>query len=298
MSFSPVYVVTSYKNPAQTVRLLRRLRDDSPRARLIVSHDRKTVPPSAASISAVGAELWMTPEPIEWGDASYLRSQLAILEVLQMDDATWLTFLTGQDYPIRPIAHFERHLETCRADALLEMPDEDPGLDVHLERYLKRSYRMPRSFDRHSIRRIVGKMPGLELSHEPRGQPPYLHRRRWRTPFNEQFPLRKGCDLFALSGRAARTLLDAPPSLLRYYAHTRIPSESYIHTVLRNDPTLTTRNEMLHHARWVASPHPEWLGSEDLDAILSSRRWFARKFREDDRVLDLLDRVLDFEDPL
>lgn len=292
MTSSTVYVVTSYINPHQTIRLLSRIRAESPAARLIVSHDRKMPPPPAAELRAVGAELWLTPEGIEWGDATYLRSQLAVLGNLEMEDDTWITFLTGQDYPVRSIADYEQHLAACGADALLEVPDDDPSLGIHLQRYLVRSYRMPRWVDKHTIRRVVNRLPGFELSHEPRGQPPYLHRRRFRTPFSESFSLRKGCDLFALSGRAARALGDAPPSLLRYYAHTRVPSESYVHTVLRNHPSLTITGEMIHFARWASSPHPDWLGIGDLDEMITSRRWFARKFREDDPVLDVLDRSL------
>lgn len=297
MTASVVYVVTSYKNPQQTLRLLRRMRRDSPDCRLIVSHDRKTPPPPSVGLAAVGAELWITPQPIRWGDASYLESQLAVLRTVQLADTSWITFLTGQDYPVRPLAHFEKHLVTSGADALLEFPDGDPGLPVHLERYLKRSYQMPWWTDRHHVRRVVNRVPGFELSHEPRGQPPYLHRRRLRTPFSEAFPLRKGCDHFSVSGRATRTLLDAPPGLLRYYSRTRIPSESYTHTVLRNAAGLTVRDEMLHYARGDASPHPEWLGTGDLDAMIRSGRWFARKFREDDPVLDVLDTLLETTEP-
>jgi Core-2/I-Branching enzyme len=288
-----VYAVTSYTAPRQTERLVARLRRDRPDARLIVSHDRKMPPPSVDALAAAGAELWLTADPITWGDATYLKSLLAVISQAELGPGDWITILTGQDYPIRPLRDYESHLASGGADMVLEEPDDDPRLPLSLERYLVRSYRLPRWTGRHRIRQVMKHVQGFSMSSEPRGLPPYLHRRRLRTPFDESFTLRKGSDLFALSGRAAAALREADPKLLRYFARTRIPSESYIHTVLRNDSRLRNSAGMLHYARWYDSPHPVWLTESDLDAMLLSGRWFARKFREDDPVLDHLDRILD-----
>jgi hypothetical protein len=287
-----VYVVTSYTAPRQTERLVARLRHDRPDARLIVSHDSKAPPPSTEVLADLRAELWLTPTPVTWGDASYLESLLVVIGRARLHDEDWITILTGQDYPIRPVREFEQHLGECGADMVLEEPD-DPNLGVHLDRYRVRSYRLPRWADRHRIRQVAKHLPGIAISKEPRGLPPYLHRRRLRTPFGPSMELRKGCDLFALSGRAAEVLLSADPRLLRYYQHTRIPSESYIHTVLLNAPHLSNNAGMLHYARWRDSPHPEWLGEADLDDMRDSGLWFARKFQPDDPVLDRLDALLD-----
>jgi len=287
-----VYAVTSYTAPRQTERLVARLRRDSPAARLIVSHDRKMPSPSEDALAAVGAELWLTPSPITWGDASYLESLLAVIAGAELAPDDWIIVLTGQDYPIRPLKHFESHLLACGADMLLEEPDDDPNLPVFLERYLVRSYRLPRWTDRHRIRQVIKHVPGWTMSREPRGLPPYLHRRRFRTPFDENLTLRKGSDLFALSGRAAGILGAVDPKILRYYTHTRTPSESYLHTVLRSDARLRNSAGMLHYARWYDSPHPVWLTSADLAEMRESGHWFARKFRPDDPVLDRLDELL------
>ena len=288
-----VYVVTSYTDPAQTERLVARLRRDSPQSRLIVSHDKKMPPPDAAHLSALGAELRLTNEPITWGDATYLRSLLDVIEAAALAPDDWITILTGQDYPLRPLREYETHLATSAADMLLEEPDDDPRLPLFLARYVSRSYRLPPWTDRHRIRQVMKHIPGFSMSSSPRGLPPDLHRRRLRTPFDDDFRLYKGCDQFALSGRAARVLARADPKLLRYYSHTRVPSESYPHTVLRNDPSLRNLAGMVHYAQWVDTPHPKWLTSEDLDVMLQSGLWFARKFRPDEPLLDELDRLLD-----
>jgi hypothetical protein len=287
------YVVTSYTNPDQTARLVRRLRRESPASRIIVSHDRKAPAPSAESLAQARAELWLTPEPVSWGDATYLRSVLAAIHRLDLRPDDWVTIITGQDYPVRPLGEYEAHLATGGADMALEETEDDPNLPLLLERYLTRAYPLPHWVERHRIRQVVKHTPGISMSREPRGLPPYLLVRRVRTPFSGTFRLYKGCDLFALSGRAAERLLAAPPELLRYFAGTRVPSEAYVHTVLRNEHTLKNDPGMLHYARWEASPHPSWLSTDDLDEMLASGKWFARKFRQDDTVLDLLDDRLD-----
>ena len=96
-----VYVVTSYVNPSQTERLVARLRRGSPGARIIVSHDRKMPTPDADVLDRLQAELWLTPEPVTWGDSTYLRSLLALIERADLAQDDWLTVLTGQDYPLR-----------------------------------------------------------------------------------------------------------------------------------------------------------------------------------------------------
>ena len=113
------YLVTSYRNPEQLFRLLERLRRSSPDARLIVSHDRKSAPLDPGRLADTGATCHRTPQPVTWGDGSYLTSVLAVMATLELADDDWLTVLSGQDYPLRPLADYEAHLATCAADALV-----------------------------------------------------------------------------------------------------------------------------------------------------------------------------------
>ena len=164
-----VYVVTSYVNPRQTERLVARLRRDSPTARIIVSHDCKMPTPDGAALDARDARLWLTAEPVTWGDATYLRSLLAVIERADLAPDDWLTILTGQDYPIRPLREYEDELSACGADMLLEEPDDDPNLPDFLRRYVSRAYRLPSWANRHRIRQVVKRLPGVEMAQSPRG---------------------------------------------------------------------------------------------------------------------------------
>lgn len=282
------YVVTSYRNPDQLVRLLTRLRAGSPDARLVVSHDRKSAPLDVGLLDALGADYRRTPTAITWGDGSYLRSVLAVFEDLALEPTEWVTLLTAQDYPLRPLRDYEARLRKGDVDTILEVgPDDDL-----LERYRRRGWVVPPWADRSLVARVVMKTPGVHWAPRPFGARPRVEVRRLRTPFGPQLRLHKGGDLFALNGKAMAALLAAPKSLLAYYDGCSIPSESYPHTVLLNAPGLRNDSKILHYCRWEASAHPEWLGVDDLADMLASGHYFARKFHQDDPVLDRLDDVL------
>ena len=123
-----------------------------------------------------------------------------------------------------------------------------------------------------------------------------LQVRRLRTPFDDGFSLTMGADQFALNGRALGALVrtvERRPELVRYYYRTRHAAESFFHTVLLNEAGITNRAEELHYKIWRSSAHPEYLTLADLPDMLSSGRWFARKFNPDDPVLDALDERLE-----
>ena len=233
-----------------------------------------------------------TPTPVSWGDGTYLLSVLAAYA----DPAPGPRRLGhdpfGQDYPLRSLVDFEAHLVRSGADALLEDTPATGDERMLRLRYVRRSYRVPQFAARGATGRLVTAVPGLGWAPMPHGLRPMIERRVLRPPY----PLRKvrrGNDLFAANGRAVERLLGAPERVLRHFERTPTPSEGYSHTVLMNDPKVVVRPEMLHFARWGASAHPDILGVEDLSAMLASGRWFARKFVEDDPVLDELHVVLD-----
>lgn len=287
------YVVTSYRNPNQLYRLVALLRRQSPSCRIIVSHDRKSPSLDKVRLHQLAAEYLTTPRPIVWGDFSYLESLLKVVEHAELGPRDWITILSAQDYVLRPLRDFENHLSSCGADALVERPEDSAAERYLRRRYTARSFTVPRMFRKRRYGRLVNLVPGLSWHGQPHGGPPMLDVQRRKTPFSSGFHLHRGSDYFAINGSAARHLINPPAGLRSYYSMTRIPSESFPQTVLANAPGVTVRPALLHYTRWAASSHPEWLGLADLDEMLTSQRWFARKFTESDEVLDCLDDVLE-----
>uniref|UniRef100_J3N2U9 BGGP Beta-1-3-galactosyl-O-glycosyl-glycoprotein n=1 Tax=Oryza brachyantha TaxID=4533 RepID=J3N2U9_ORYBR len=85
-----------------------------------------------------------------------------------------------------------------------------------------------------------------------------------------------------------------PRTLLLYYANFISSPEFYFQTLACNSRRFrnTTVNHDLHFIRWDTPPkqHPLYLGPRDYRRMLLSAAAFARKFREDDPVLDRIDR--------
>ncbi|CAL1392034.1 unnamed protein product [Linum trigynum] len=87
-----------------------------------------------------------------------------------------------------------------------------------------------------------------------------------------------------------------PRTTLMYYSNFISSPEGYFHTVICNALEFrnTTVNSDLHFIAWDNPPkqHPHHLTIADMDKMVESNAPFARKFRQDDPVLDRVDSEL------
>ncbi|KAK1389325.1 Branching enzyme [Heracleum sosnowskyi] len=87
-----------------------------------------------------------------------------------------------------------------------------------------------------------------------------------------------------------------PRTVLMYYTNFLSSSESYFHTVICNvrEFSNTTVNSDLHFISWDNPPqqHPKYLTVDDMRNMVDSNAAFARKFHQDDPVLDKIDSEL------
>jgi len=87
-----------------------------------------------------------------------------------------------------------------------------------------------------------------------------------------------------------------PRTLLMYYANFLSSPEGYFQTVACNVPELskTVVNTDLHYISWDIPPkqHPHILNINDTDKMIASGAAFARKFKQDDPAMDLIDKKL------
>lgn len=89
-----------------------------------------------------------------------------------------------------------------------------------------------------------------------------------------------------------------PRTVLMYYANFISTPEGYFHTVVCNAQEFrnTTVNSDLHFISWDNPPkqHPHYLTLGDMQKMVDSNAPFARKFHQDDPVLDKIDNELLF----
>ncbi|KAF5740324.1 xylosyltransferase 1 [Tripterygium wilfordii] len=87
-----------------------------------------------------------------------------------------------------------------------------------------------------------------------------------------------------------------PRVVLMYYANFISSPEGYFHTVVCNAQEFrnTTVNNDLHFISWDNPPkqHPHHLNINDMQKMVDSNAPFARKFHQDDPVLDKVDSEL------
>ena len=299
---SVAYVVTSHRYPEQVLRLARTLRTGSPDAPLLIHHDDRHSQLDVEALAGLGGvQLVRPPTAVAWGWASHLDMLLRCFAwALERVPFDWLTVLSGQDYPIRPLAEIEHDLSDSPYDGYVEGFEVDPPrwtrseLDEFSHRYFYR-YRSIRNPGAVLRRAITAARPVLLVRDMPWGVALGC---RCATPFSPALPCRRGGDWLSLSRRSVEVVVSAAqtrPELMRHYRRTILPTESFRHTVLHAEPGLRLSNDTRRFTSWpTRSAHPAVLRVADLDRILGSGADFARKFdlTIDSTVMNELDRVV------
>jgi hypothetical protein len=274
------YLINSDTSPQRLTRLAALLRAGSPRGVIAVRHDDAAGTLDRRRLHELDVDL-LESSRLAPGSAAelmmLLRCMRRLLESARFD---WLVLLSGSDQPVRPVAEIETALAGADADGFIEThPCEPPTIrrgspvDEHAVRYhyrwspapgaiapLARAFAAavgPRVLVRTTpdgvrigapAKRSPFKAPKRRALALPTKHNPLSSLEAERSPFGAGLECRYGPASFALSRRAVE-VIDAAvrdrPELVLYYRDTLVPVESYIHTVLANDSTISLRNERL-----------------------------------------------------
>lgn len=304
-----IYLVLSHGKAEQLFRLVQTLRAGSPDSAIVLHHDAKGDPLDENALLELGGIFFVKPQVfVEWGTASQLDSLLRSINfALKNLDFSWLSVLSAQDYPLRPLAAIEDELRDSPFDAFVDAAPVAPSAWVSA-RYFMQYRPLPRLryanlFPRQLFSAIDwfcdqlnDRQSLIHIEGGPRDTSKHLGIRTKNHPFSSHFTCFKGSDWFTLSQRAADYLLafgHKRPEIFEYYRRTFIPSESYYQTVLCNANELKICNDNRRFILWGReSPHPKTLTLTDFDAMTLSGKDFGRKFdtKVDSAVLDALDR--------
>lgn len=284
-----VYIVISHRTPEQVVRLVRVLRE-GPSARVLVRHDPRGERLERKQLETAGGELLEDRLKTKWGGWSQLKLILGCLrEAVTRHDPDWVLVLSGQDYPLRPLAAIEADLRDSPADARLgsvrrvEARRPAAGDDEFFLRCRYRHYARPRV------------LPSLPRPIRPlayaRDLPPLVGVRRVGPA---PLAFHASADWLTLGRAGIRAVLAASENrrLTRHFRRVAVPTESFFASVLLGDPSLIVERDNRRFSPFApGSPHPDTLTSDDYDRLLASGADFARKFdvTRDPHVLDLLD---------
>lgn len=314
-----LYLIITYTNPEQVLRLVKAIKSGSPESQVVIHHDyTNSKYYLSASLFEQFQEVYVLKNyvPVQWGHISWVQAVLcgiswAIENYLKFD---WLVLLSGQDYPIQPIQKTEKFLEDTQydgfmehflAEAIQENPSQcglqwnkNTGIVRFFYQYyhLKKSPRALKSISFH-LDRLTQWQPFVRAAI-------VQDRLLWgvralSSPFDNRFRCYAGSNWFTLSFSCIHYVYDYAhqyPDFIRYYQKTIIPEESFFHTILMNQTNFKILNNNQRYISWqVSHPNsPAILTSQHFKQLITSNKHFGRKFdvEKDRKILDLLEREI------
>ncbi len=264
--------------------------------------------------------------PGGYGNYTHLDRYFAAADWLEEHEVEfhWLQNMTGQDYPIQPIAATNRFLAESDADGYLEYvpvfwdrtpPDADWGIGPEVQfldkfdtslrfdyrhRWVGRPTRAKQQYLR-PLAAINFVQPWFRVSLAYSS----IATRRRNTIFNnDDFICYAGsffCTLSAQCVYYARDFAREHPEIVSFFRTLPGAEEVFLQTVLVNSKKFRIVPDGKRYIDWscTTNNHPKTLGVSDLPAMLASDAHWARKFdpEADPKVLDLLDRHIGHPDP-
>jgi hypothetical protein len=304
-----LYLIASHINPEQVLRLTQTILANSPSAYVLIHHDAAESKLDRSAFSSLNqVHILEHPISVQWGEFSLVEMELYCIDWLLASSIQfdWLVFLSGQDYPIQPIADIEQFLNTTEYDGFMEYflaiePPSQPtqaGLhwknDTGFKRFFYHYYSVPLStYFKGPLFRLGRFLNSLQslitLSVNRHSAKLGI---RCKPPFNDTFQCYAGSQWHTLSYRCIQYIhefVQQNPAIVNHYRRTLIPDESFFQTVLLNHSSLNILNNNKRYIAWSGSK-PAVLRTQDFDRLVNSDCHFARKL---DLTIDaqLFDRI-------
>jgi hypothetical protein len=270
------FVILAHKNPVQLQKLTDYLLENG--ASVFVHIDKKN---SAIFHDYIKRNqnknsLFIYSEfKVYWGSYNQIKATFLLLRnALQYSEFDFISLISGQDLPIKPINELKNFLSTNRNVSFLEnhpLPCHWGG-NGGLDRFrLLWFIEMPRPFSN-----LFNKFMVL------------LHfiQNKMRLYKKISVPVYGGANWFTLNFEMAdyvNRFLDNNPDFLKSFRFTRCADEIVLQTILLNsDFKNSIENRNLHLVDWQNGPeYPRTFRQEDFERLKTCNAFFARKFDQD-----------------
>jgi hypothetical protein len=281
-------IVGAHRDPEQLAVLLAAL--CHPQVHIYLHIDKRArIRPFQAAIAAarVGHITWLNRSRTPWGTDRLVRVELDGMAHAIADRCDYVTIMSGQDFPLRPVAEFVKFLEANRDRTYIhhfQLPYEGWKLggklrtDYYTYVLLGHPYTCVPRHDDTGI--LVGTLSGILNA--------ILSPLSWGKPAR-RFPSHVtpvgGEHWMNLNAEAAAYVLSfvrEHPDYVHYHRHTASASEMFIQSILAGTEFADSHeivNDDLRYIIWddKCSKHPKTLSLEDGKAMLASSDFFARK---------------------
>ena len=215
---------------------------------------------------------------VDWGGFTTVEATFELLRAALLSDASRFVLLSGVDYPIKPIVFFEEHLSRFPGKCFLSCVDvAEHWIKAEVRyRYTWFPSKLANRFARQLARISRYTLPKIAL---PKGVRFF-----------------GGSQWWVLTREAAIHCLEFAEKnehLMRIFRRMQLPDEHFFQTVIMNSELQgSIINDNLRFIDFSGA-HPRILRANDLEVIVSSAKFFARKFDDavDSDILDRLDGV-------
>lgn len=284
------YIVMAHTNAPQVLHLVRRIKEMSPRADVLIRHFvPDLIDPQEAA--AAGARVFHSDIEVVWGDWSMTRATVEVLEQAYASSvADHFVLISGQDYPVRNLADWEQQVAEAPVDALVDCFPAKP----EDWQYSWRMVTQPPWCPDLAWRAVTGgwrriQTPFLPMVRFYRGD----RDPRYYLGVRRVLPLPTSVTKSGLWVTVNRSALAAvlerdrtDRHVRELFRHVRISDESYLPTLLTTSPLIRWWDCTTTHARFAyhydgAQPVTE----RELDYVAATPAAFVRK-------LDSLDPAL------
>ncbi len=308
-----LYFVASHANPAQVARLATAcLNSGNPRSRVLIHHNYDVSNLDPASVLPVG-NVDILPQHKAMNRESFASCEMILSAIdwaLSHAQFDWFVNLSGQDYPIKPVAEMERFLAATPYDGfVLAKPVEQCQWHTGIGRYYYRYFDLPKARGVGRLRRLLRQRQRAQIeagNPYPRFVVPHSRHglrkigiRPNPFPFGDDFRCYFGSAWWTLSRRALESMtrtIRRRPDVVRHYRRSLwAPTESFFATLAMSDPSLnicTATDKRFISWSHPASGRPDGLIENDWDRLMGSDAFFARKIdgAAHPGLLDRLDR--------
>ena len=204
-------------------------------------------------------------ERVYWGGFSQVKATLKLLDSAIQDDCEYFSSISGQDFPIEPIAKFNAFLAINQEAEYIEARQRNNTWRVklahnHVDNPKFRKYRYYRYYA--LLRSLIGYRP---------------------KKYVNQYEIYFGSSWFTLSHSAVEHILNFVrdnPGFVADFETSTCGDEHFFQTILMNS-TFKSKiaNDNLRFIKFKPrSNSPENLTVDDLAEIQKSNKFFARKF--------------------
>ncbi len=301
------FLIHSHKNVAQIARLCGTIKQGLPDSFITVSHNGSPAElQQLAGLPSVNRAVPALAGRAQFGMIDALLAELRRLEAAAQP-YQWMVILSGQDYPIRPLAEMAEELAASADDAYFHHFDADEAragvahmlgwteiaTRYHYHHRLLADEATPWMRAAVSLPRRLLNQTNVARIHTAFGLT--VGKPAQHPPFGPDFRLHCGMAWMTFSQRAARSILrfiEQRPQVADYFRKTLAPDEAFLQSIMANDPELRLNKKELRYIDFGASKlsQAKLLGADDLPRMAESGCFFARKF-DTSRDPDILDRV-------